>query len=74
MLDDKKIKIYTAIIGFILIICSILLALIYAFTFDPKNVYGLLNGIYSFLGNTFFYIGILFLIISGFLFFKDRFL
>ena len=74
MLDGEKFKIYIAIIGLILIICSILLALIYAFTFDSNKLYGLLNGIYAFFSNAFFYIGILLLIISGFLFFKDRYL
>jgi len=72
MINNKKSKIYIGIIGFIFILISILLALIYAFTFNPTNL--MVNDIFGFFSNALFYLGILLLIISGFLFFKDKFL
>ena len=74
MIETHNYKKYVALIGLILIVCSILIALIYAFTFDPNNINEMTNDISYYLGNGFFYIGILLLIISGLLYFKDKFL
>jgi len=74
MTEKLNYKIYIGIIGVILIICSILTALLYAFTFDPNNINEFTNGIYYYLGNSLFYIGIILLIIFGLLYFKEKIL